>query len=225
MEYNKKALIFDMDGVIIDTIFFHYTAWKNYLKQWGIDLTMEYFKDRLFGTPGREAIKKFINEEHTFESIVRHCENVDAEFRKTLKDVPVAEEIEGFSEFAAEAKRRGYKIALGTSAPLKNVELIFEKLGIAGFFDAIVTSEEFVHGKPDPEVYIKVMAKLSVFPGDSVIFEDSLAGVASAVAAGVKVIGLSTSQSSETLKKAGALISVNNFRELTQEAVVDVFNR
>lgn len=219
---KSKALIFDMDGVIIDTIDFHYIGWKNYLKKWNVNLTREHFKDKMFGTPGRDAVMELINEEHTFESVLKHCDNVDAEFRRVIADYPGVEPVKGFKEFAENAFKRGYLIALGTSAPKENVDVIFNRFGISGLFKTIVTSEDFIHGKPHPEVYLKTLDRLGVSAADAVVFEDSLAGVASGVAAGINVIGLTTSQSDQTLRRAGARFTVNNFLELDLKSIEEL---
>ncbi len=208
---SKKALIFDMDGVIVDTINFHYLGWKNYLKKWNIDLQMEQFKNEMFGTPGHEAIRKLIGGDLSSERVRAHCENVDAEFRRAFDEDREIEPVAGVREFLKSAKEGGWIIGLGTSAPLENVNSVFRKFGIGGYFDAVVTSDDFTHGKPDPEVYLKSLERLGVEASDAVVFEDSLAGVAAGVAAGIKVIGLTTSQSSDTLCKAGAQVTFEDF--------------
>lgn len=225
MDNSQFALIFDMDGVIIDSIDFHYMAWRDYLKKWNVDLTKDYFMNEMFGTPGREAIKKFIDEEHTFESVLQHCENVDAHFRQIVAAYAKVEPVKGFKEFIENVSLAGFKIALGTSAPLENVEVIFDRFHISRYFEVVVTSKDFTHGKPDPEVYLTALKRLNFKAEDSIVFEDSLAGIAAGRAAGMSVIGVTTSQSEETLKKAGAFMCINDFSDLKINELSEIMKR
>lgn len=225
MDNSKFALIFDMDGVIIDSIDFHYMAWRDYLRKWGVELTKSYFMNDMFGTPGREAIRHFINEEHTYESVLQHCDNVDTEFRRIVAAYPVVEPVSGFKKFIDQAKSAGFKTALATSAPFENVKVVFERFGIEKYFDVVVTSNDFIHGKPHPEVYLTALKRLGFKADASVVFEDSLAGITSGRAAGIDVIGVTTSQTSDTLKKAGAFMCINDFSDFKINDLSDIMNR
>ncbi len=112
-------------------------------------------------------------------------------------------------------KSAGCKIALATSAPTENVDLVLGKLGIFDMFDVLVDATLVNKGKPDPEIYLTTVTKLNCRTENCVVFEDSISGISSASGAGLTVIGLTTSHSKTELLDAGASLTIHDFSEIS----------
>ena len=125
--------------------------------------------------------------------------------------------IKGVKKLMNDLKQAGFKIGLGTSAPIYKAFPVLENLGINDFFDATITDEEVSNGKPDPEVFLKAAKKLDIKPEDCVVIEDAPNGIDAAKNGGMKCIGITTTHKKEALKKADIII--NSFDELTVEKI------
>jgi len=207
---NKKAFIFDMDGVIVDNIPYHIEAYKVFLKQFGKEITTEYFQAHLNGRPIQELIKE-LRPDASQEEIMALSEEKEKIYRdlysKELKPTP------GLLEFLELAKANRIKMALATSAITTNANFTLDGLGIRHYFDAVVDSTMVTKGKPDPQIYLKSADLLNIFPSDCVVFEDALAGIKSAKAAGMNVVGLYTSLKKEELPD-DILLKIKDFKEI-----------
>lgn len=208
---NKKAFIFDMDGVIVDNISFHIDAYKVFLKQFGRDITTEYFQTHLNGRTIQELVKE-LRPEAGKEEIMALSEEKEKIYRdlygKHLAPTP------GLENFLALAKERGIKMAVATSAITANADFTLDGLGIRHYFDAVVDSTMVIKGKPDPQIYLKAADLLNISPADCIVFEDALAGIKSAKAAEMDVVGLYTSLTEEELPE-GLLLKIKNFEEIS----------
>ncbi len=210
-----KAVIFDMDGVIVDSRPFHYKAWRSYMSLRGAQLQEKYFIDKLFGTSGAEAVAQLLPDVTAKEDCDRVCDEIDSIFRDIIRHDKDFNLIEGLIEFICSIKQNGIKVALGTSAPPENVADVFDRFNLGQYFDIMVDKSMVYRAKPDPQIYIKAMELLKMNPSDVLVFEDSLSGIRSAVAAGADVIGVTTSNTEEELLNEGALLCVKNFKNLT----------
>jgi beta-phosphoglucomutase len=210
-----RGIIFDMDGVILDSNPYHRKAWMNFLRKRGVNIDEKTFLDKVFGTTGKEALQVLLNEKLTDEVLEEYTRAIDAEFRENFAKTENIEPIAGLNAFLDSISRAGCKIALGTSAPPENVEIVFERLKISKYFDLIVDQSQISKGKPDPEIYNKVVQRMGLPKEECVVLEDSLAGVVSACRAGIKVIGITSSQPDEALKNVGASICIKDYTGFT----------
>ena len=119
-------------------------------------------------------------------------------------------------------KACGYKTALATSAPPGNVTLTLEKLNLQHYFDVILDQTDVTNGKPDPEVYLNTVDRLGIHKERCVVFEDSKAGIKSAISAGLKVIGVATGHTREELLEEGVEMVVDDFVDLNLEDVIKI---
>ncbi|PTB96614.1 HAD family phosphatase [Marivirga lumbricoides] len=208
---NKQAFIFDMDGVIVDNINFHIDAYKVFLKQFGKDITTEYFQTHVNGRTIQELIQE-LKPEAGKEEIMALSEEKEKIYRdlyaKHLSPTP------GLEKFLGLAKEQGIKMAVATSAITANADFTLDGLGIRHYFDAVVDSTMVIKGKPDPQIYLKAAKLLNISPSDCVVFEDALAGIKSAKAAGMEVVGLYTSLKKEELPE-GLILKIKNFEEIS----------
>jgi beta-phosphoglucomutase len=208
------AIILDMDGVIIDSNPFHRMAWREFLERHGIAVTENMFKDVIFGTTGDQAIRNLLQPpELTAEQLSLYTEEIDASYRNIISGSEQIFPVDGLYNFLDFIKELGFKIALATSAPPENISLILERLGITEYFDVIVDKTHVTNGKPDPEVYLKAVENLKTDSGYCLVFEDSLSGVRSAIRAGIRVIGVTTSHSAEELSQAGTFCNIDDFND------------
>ncbi len=216
------AIIFDMDGVIIDSNPYHKMTWGNFLKMNDIVVTDEVFNNIISGTTGSEAIRELINKDLTQKEIDNFNDEIDAEYRNIIKNLNDIKPLNGLTDLLQSIKNAGHKIALATSAPAENVELVLDKFEIYDFFDLIVDRPQVLNGKPDPEIYLTTVKGLSIEKINCVVFEDSIAGVISAKSAGLMVIGVTTSHQPEELINKGAKTTIRNFSEISLEKLISL---
>lgn len=187
---NKKAFIFDLDGVVVDTAHFHFKAWKKTANELGFDLTEE-LNEKLKGVSRIDSLQKILDwakvsiskeqfDKMTFEKNEDYLEYVG---QMTREDV-----LPGVSAFIEKLKKWGYPIALGSAS--KNAKHILERVGLLSRFDAIVDGNDVTKAKPNPEVFLNAAQLLDVNPEDCVVFEDSLAGIQAANIANMVSIGI-----------------------------------
>lgn len=209
---NKKAIIFDMDGVIIDNISYHIEALKQFLKQFGKDVTDEEFQNHYNGRTIQEVILG-LKPEANHTEVMRLAEEKEKIYRDLYS--PDLAPTSGLMEFLPLAKKAGLKMAVATSAITANADFTLDGLNIRKYFDAVIDSTMVNKGKPDPQIYLKAAEELNISPENCVVLEDALAGIQSAKSAGMDVIGLYTSLKKEELPD-GLLMKVKDFHELSK---------
>ncbi len=185
-----KAVIFDMDGVIVNNHEYHFKAWMEFAEKYEFHLDADIYRDQFNGKTNKD-IFEMIFEDLNPEQIAEFSKEKEAMYRE-LYDSEMAT-TPGLLDFLASLKRNRIKIGLATSAPPENVDFILDGLQLRPEFDVIVDGTEVDRGKPDPEIYQIAMTKLNVNPKNCIVFEDSIAGIEAGTEAGCKVVGLATS--------------------------------
>jgi beta-phosphoglucomutase len=191
----RFAVIFDMDGVIIDSNPAHKIALKQFCEKYGYRLDDEQLLKRIYGRTNKEWIPALFERQLSDEEIFLYEEEKEEMFRQIYKNDLVA--LPGLRIFLEKLKMLGVPCAVGTSAPRSNVDFILSGTGLRKYFAAILDESDVVHGKPNPEIYLKAAARLNFRPEHCVVFEDSISGIAAAQAAGCKVVGVTTTHSKE----------------------------
>lgn len=193
-----KAVIFDMDGVIVDTNPHHRIAWRDYYQRYGKTLSDEDFVQYVSGKHNDDILKHlFAGQDLTADEAKRLAHEKEALFRELYQHEITP--IEGLIPFLKALKAANMLTAVATSAPVENLDFIMDALGIRTYFDVLLNESMVSHPKPDPEIYQKAMSLLGVEPTESVIFEDSMTGIQAAKAAGATVVGMATTQSPDEL--------------------------
>lgn len=202
---SLKAVLFDMDGVIVDNLPFHVEAWLLFCERNGIPLTREVFYKELNGMNSKDTFEWFYKKEMTRSEVEKLEEEKELLYRGfyAAHRKPAA----GLVSFLQNLRSRGIKTALATSAGPGNIDFIVDGLGIRDQFDAIIGGAEVKKGKPDPEIYVKAAALVGVAPEDCWVIEDSLQGIASGLAAGARVVGITTSHTAEELAHTQVIAS------------------
>lgn len=210
-----KACIFDLDGVIVDTARYHFLAWKRLTDQLKIPFTGED-NERLKGVSRMESLRiilelgnlKIENSMKEKYAALKNRWYVDYISRMTPDEI-----LPGSLEFIEELKKAGIKIAIGSAS--KNTPLILKRVGIDKLFDAVADGNNVHRAKPDPEVFLTAAGMLGTEPRNCIVFEDAVAGVQSAINAGMICVGVG---SAKMLSKAHHVISGLN--EINLEKLV-----
>lgn len=190
MKYNKKAIIFDLDGVICSTDKFHYQAWKALADRLGIYFD-EKINDRLRGVSrmaSLEIILEKSSRQYSGEEKAAFAEEKNNTYRELLKSMTRADLSQEVWDTLNELHGRGYKLAIGSSS--KNTKFILERIGLGDFFDAIADGTDITHSKPDPEVFLCAAKKLGIDPADCAVVEDAKAGIEAAKARNMTAFAL-----------------------------------
>jgi beta-phosphoglucomutase len=182
-----KAVIFDLDGVIVSTDEYHYQAWKNISNKENIPFD-KTINNRLRGVSRAESLeiilekssKKYKQDEK--EVLLEEKNNV---YKELLKNLSSSDILPGVNEVINYLKYNNIKIAIGSSS--KNTSLILQKIGLINSFDAIADGTMVKKSKPDPEVFILASDKLGISPKNCIVVEDAKAGVEAAIAGDMKV--------------------------------------
>lgn len=185
---KPRALIFDLDGVIVHSTPVHNRAWERYLVLQGIP--PDGIERRMHGKHNDEIVRDFFGDGLTLEQVRGHGAAKEQLYREMM--LPVLEErlVAGVREFLA--ARSGMPMAVASNAEPGNVEAVLEGSGLRRFFGAVVDGSQVERPKPAPDVYLRAASLLGVAPEGCVVFEDSTVGVAAALAAGMRVVGLLT---------------------------------
>jgi HAD superfamily hydrolase (TIGR01509 family) len=208
---DLRAVLFDLDGVIIDSEPFHVRALEQAVRELG----------RRIPPPGVGQFKG-IREAQVAQAIVAFndpTQTTSAEFiaRKIRIFAALHHEVilvPGVIEFMAKCRAFALPMALTTSTLRENQERAFAQFDLAGFFQTVITGEDIIHGKPHPEPYLTTAQCLGVEPRHCLVIEDSIHGVTSGRAAGCRVVGITTSFSAAELRNAGAHPVVSSFEQL-----------
>lgn len=185
-----KAVIFDMDGVIVNNYEFHFKAWMDFADRYNYELNEEIYKEQFNGKTNRDLFR-MIFEDPTDEEIETYTEEKESLYRELYYDDLAVHT--GLLDFLSSLKRNRIKIALATSAPTENVDWILDNLQLRPWFDVIIDGSDVDNGKPDPEIYLTVCDRLEMDPKHCLVFEDSLAGLESGKEAGCMIVGVATS--------------------------------
>ncbi len=209
---DKKALIFDMDGTMVNSMPWHISSWLAFLKNHDIHLNEAEFEVHNHGNI-TEVLRRFFSEDKfSDDALIDLGNEKETLFRSMYKND--LKEIKGLTKLLQDAKNRHKKLGLATMGDLNNINFTLDGLGIKAYFDVILGGHDVSKGKPDPEIYLKMLEKLNVKPDDAVVFEDSKSGIQSSLAAGIQVIGLSTSHTKEELLSFGAAEVIKDFEEV-----------
>lgn len=184
------ALIFDMDGVLIDSTATHTHAWDLYLDRLGIK--EEGLMDRMLGKRNDEIVKALLGGELPEDEVFRHGAAKEQLYRELMDPVFEEHVVGGVTEFVRKAVEAGIPLGLATNAEPPNVEFVLRRTGLEGAFQAVVDGHQVANPKPHPEVYVEAARRLNVDPANCIIFEDSPGGMKAAQAAGARVVAVLT---------------------------------
>lgn len=216
MKFSRlpKAILFDMDGTLVDSIPYHQEAWLRFLESHGIHLGPDEFHAQNHGTID-EMIRRFFPAVQDSTALYALGQEKERIYREIYK--PHIHEVAGLTPFLERIHTLGIQAHLATMGDRPNIDFVLDGLGIRSFFSSITGAEEVSKGKPNPEVFLRSIEKAKVHASDCWVLEDSKGGILAGAAAGCLVIGITTSNSPEELISYGAERTVVDFLELMEE--------
>lgn len=181
-----RAIVFDMDGLMIDSEKVYWAIGREIAREFGKEVSDQTL-GKMMGRSPIKSVEIYAADLGLIQSPQELLEMREGRVKQALERG--VDPMPGLFEVLAEFKPR-YKLAIATSAPMYLVDVIMKNLGIRSYFDAIQTSDDVVHGKPDPEIYLKAMGRLGVPPGECVVLEDSSNGALAGKRSGAYTIAV-----------------------------------
>ncbi len=191
MSLPIKAFLFDLNGTMIDDMQFHCKAWFNILNDdLGANLSWEQVKEQMYGKNTELLIRVFGKDRFTQEEM--DILSVEKEKRYQAEYRPLLKSINGLNEFLIASKHAGILMGIGSAAIPFNINFVLDGLDLRHYFTSIVSADDVIESKPDPETYLKGASELGVLPEQCIVFEDAPKGVEAAKRAGMKAVVLTT---------------------------------
>jgi beta-phosphoglucomutase family hydrolase len=187
---TKFGVIFDWDGVIIDSSRQHEESWERLAAEAQRPLPANHFKVG-FGRKNEWIIASFLHWTEDPAEVRRLSLRKEALYREIVLEKGI-EALPGVHTFLQRLRDAGVPTCIGSSTHRENIATILGVMGFTGLFGGMVTAEDVSHGKPDPEVFLKAAAVTGCAPNRCVVFEDAMAGIQAARAGGMKVVGVAT---------------------------------
>jgi beta-phosphoglucomutase len=217
---TTRACIFDMDGVLVDSGFHHRAAWQALLDELGESPVSPEFWRFTIGRPAEEAVPlvlgRAVPERQARDFAFRKRELYLERARGGVRAIP------GVQAFVAGLVRSGVPRGVGTSATRRDAYRILRALELHAHFEVVVSVEDVMWGKPDPEVYLLAARRLRIPPPACLVLEDSLVGLEAARRAGMRAVGVATAHDERELRRAGAERVIDDFDGLTWTALTGV---
>lgn len=186
---QQRAFLFDLNGTMIDDMQYHIKAWHGILNELGANISMERMKEECYGK-NDELLERMFPGRFTEEE--KQTMSLEKEKQYQQKFKPYLKLLPGLDAFLADAKRNNIPMAIGSAAIMFNIDFVLNNLHIRHYFTALVSADDVMVSKPDPETFLKCAERLSVQPANCIVFEDSPKGVESAKRAGMKAVVLTT---------------------------------
>ncbi|MGE3173973.1 MAG: HAD family hydrolase [Planctomycetota bacterium] len=197
---HRRAVLFDMDGVLILSAAAHYRSWRETARARGVDLSEARFKET-FGRTNQDSIRELFGELPADE-VLRIADQKERHWRAAIAgSVPLAP---GAVAVCTALRDAGWALALGSSAPPENVAAVLSGTGLRALLEVVVDGAMVRRGKPDPEVFVRCAERLGVAAARCVVVEDAPAGIQAARAAGMAAIGVTSAHPEAALRAAGA---------------------
>jgi len=205
----KTALLFDLDGTLVDSDAEHLIAFQRVFTPHGIELDRSEYAAHIMGASNELIARRYLSHLPPHEQAAT-LDAKEAAYRDALGEI---EPILGALALLDFADRRGLERAVVTNAPRANAEKVLSALGIARRLPIVVIGGELPRSKPDPLPYLTALERTRASAAHSLAFEDSLSGVRAAAAAGLAVVGMTTTLEARTLIEAGATFATNDFTD------------
>jgi beta-phosphoglucomutase family hydrolase len=214
-----RAVIFDMDGVIVDSHPIHKKTWRTFLALLGKEISEEDLNFIMEGRKREEILRHFLGDlsEEQMQIFGRQKEQL---FRR---ESAALQTIEGLREFLQELDEAEIRLAVASSGSSGRVNDILVSLDLQNYFKAIVTGDQVTNGKPDPAIFLMASDRLGVSPAETLVFEDSVSGVKAAKAAGMTCFGVASNGIIPTLLEAGADHIIPDFSGVSIDVMRDLF--
>ena len=206
-----RAVIWDVDGTLIDSADAHVLSWREVFAREGYPPIDRATFDRWFGRRTTDVLREHFGPAVEDTELLRVGDAKEAHYREALEAVGV-EPLPGVEEWLDFLAESGWRLAIGSSAPIANLNVILDLSGLALHFDAVVSQEDVQRGKPDPEVFLTAASRLGVDPARAIVVEDAAAGIIAAHRAGMRTVGVGPYHAT-----LGAMVSVATLVDLPED--------
>jgi len=213
---GTRAVIFDMDGVLVDSNAHHRGAWLALLDELGVAPAQPEYWRLTIGRPSTEAVPLLLGRVGDVAEAHRLADRKLEHYRRLSRSGLPA--VRGVSAFIDELATQRVPCAVATSATRMDTDQVLGRIGLLERFAAVITAEDVRRGKPDPEVYLRAAGAIGIEPRDCLVFEDAIVGVQAARRAGMRVIGVTTAHNETELRAAGVERVVEDFEGVTWPA-------
>jgi len=189
MKKRYKAFLFDLNGTMINDMAFHIRAWHRILNDLGAGISLERMKEECYGK-NEEVIERVMPGRFSAEEKKKMGFEKEKQYQQEFK--PYLQLLPGLTEFLLQAQQSGIKMAIGSAAIMFNIDFVIDNLGIRSYFGALISADNVVKSKPDPETFLECATALGIDPVNCLVFEDAPKGVEAAANAGMDCVVLTT---------------------------------
>src|SRR5215469_1288943 len=214
-----RGIIFDLDGVLIDSHPAHMRAWKLFLSSLGREVSDEELEVVLEGQKREDILRHFLGE-LTEQQVRQYGAQKEALFRSSVPEIKITV---GLPEFLRQTATSGLAMALASSGSRARVEYLVKELGFHQYFPAIVTGDDVTTGKPDPAIFNLTARRMGVDSREILVCEDAVNGIQAAKLAGMKCLAIAANGRGPILEKAGADKIISDFSAVTLEELKKLF--
>lgn len=219
---QRRGVIFDMDGVLVASGPAHRASWQALARKHGIEMSDDAFAEG-FGRPSRDIVRMMWGDQVSAEEVQRYDSEKEAIYRDLITGmIPLTI---GAREVLSGLSHAGYVLAVATSGPRENLDLVLDETKLRACFTAVVHGFDVQHGKPAPDAFLLAAKRCNLEPADCVVIEDAPVGIQAGVAADMPVIGLVGTHPAERLREAGVACVVEKLADITPELVNDLLSR
>jgi len=218
-----RALIFDMDGTMIDSMGHHRLSWIEFARRHALDIEVDELMRRTTGRTGAECMNDLFGRDFDREqswALIREKEEI---YRASF--APEFREVAGFRAFAARARAQGLALGVGTAGDRHNIAFAMQHLAMDPAPQAIVGGDEGLAGKPEPAIFLEVARRLGVAPAQCVVFEDAPFGIEAARRAGMAAVAVCSSHGAHDLAGPHVLAAIDDYHAPTLSALLQQANR
>ena len=217
--FGDYCVIFDMDGVLADTGPIHFESWLKMASEINVEFTREFFEET-FGQQSVTITRKLLGNNVNDEELVKRAYLKEHYYREMVKDK--LEPLPGVIELIINLKDKKFKLAVGSSGPPENVELLLNSLQVKKYFDAIITADDVSNSKPAPDVFLIAAKRLQINPKNCIVIEDAPVGIEAAIKAGMQSIALTTTHDKNELISANLIVKDLSFVSIND--ILALFN-
>lgn len=217
-----QALIFDMDGTMIDSMPSHAQSWVAFAQRHGLSIEVDDLMRRTTGRTGAECMRELFQREVPADEAWALIGEKEQLYRELF--APIFAEVAGFKRFAEQALAMGLKMGVGTAGDQHNIAFAFSHLKLPCTPHAVVGGDEGLPGKPEPAIFLEAARRMAIPPHACIVFEDAPFGIEAARRAGMRAVAVCSTHSAEQLAGPHVLASASNYLELMNSKFLENLN-